>query len=202
MTIPKIKICGLTNMEDADFASQMGADILGVVLAENSPRRGTASLVRQLASRGFRVAGVYTSIDSIIEHISDETYVQIHFPHGESEIDFVKNKLRKKVISVIFPERETDFPKKAENLLKSGADMVLVDFGTVISVADENRIPDFSGKTIGVAGKIYIDNIRTALRFNPGFIDLSSRLEKYPGKKDHDRIRTFMEAFNSESATV
>lgn len=195
-------MCGMTNIEDAVYSSNLGADIIGVVMAENSPRKGSSSLIRQIASRNIVVAGVYTNMKAVIDNVSDETYVQLHFQHGEKEIEFVREELGKKTISVVFPGQESDYSVKADNLLVHGTDMVLVDFGSDISIAEKIGIRDFNGKRVGVAGRIYSDNIETALKFNPYFIDLSSRLESRPGKKDQVRIKKFMEVFKSETAPL
>lgn len=202
MPVPLIKVCGITNLEDAIYSSDHGADIIGVVLADESPRKGNSKLVSQLASRGMQVAGVYTNMDNIRSEASDESYIQLHFQHGPNEIKFVRESLGKKVISVVFPEKDRNYLNTASGYLEYGADMVLVDFGKGISFAEESGIPDFSGRKIGIAGKLYSDNIDMALKFKPYFIDLSSRLEKSPGSKDHARIRKFMEVFNSETAAL
>lgn len=200
--IPEIKICGITDPEDAYFASSLGASIIGVVLSEQSPRKGTPDLVRELAGKGFHVAAVYTDLNSVRVHSTDEEYVQIHFPHGKEAISYVKEVLEKRTISVVFPTGNTHFMEDAEARLKMGADLVLLDFGKDISSSDIGVLPDLKNKRIGLAGKISAENLATALKANPFFIDLSSRLEVYPGKKDHEKVKSFMEAVKLEATAL
>lgn len=202
MPTPMIKICGLTNVEDAVYSSEMGADILGVVMARSSPRMGNADLIRQLAARNYEVAGVYTDLESVKKEADLESYIQLHFPHGPEEIQFVREQLGKKVISVVLPDSETNIEKRVSSYLKNGADLVLIDFGREVTEEDAAEITDLSGSRVGVAGKISVKNVEAALKFKPYFIDLSSRLEKSPGVKDHGKIREFMEVFRTEAAAL
>lgn len=199
---PEIKICGITNLEDAEVASSSGASILGVVLAERSPRKGTPELVEELSSFGYHVAGVYTDLDSIKKEATDEEYIQLHFLHGSDEIEYVHGKLGKKTISVVFPEENKNYLVEARDKLLAGTDLVLADFGRSITEKDCREIPDLKGNRIGLAGKISIDNLQVAMSPNPYFLDLSSRLEAYPGKKDHEKVRRFMEVFRNEISAL
>lgn len=196
--VPEIKICGITNEEDARYAASSGASILGVILSNRSPRKGTVELVRELSVSGYSIAGVYTDFESVRKESSLEDFIQLHFVHGIDEIKFVRNELGKKVISVIFPEKDTDFMEDADEKLKNGADLVLLEYGREINSSDIEGLPDLTGKKIGLAGKISETNLSTVMRANPFFIDLSSKLEEYPGKKDHGKIKSFMEVFRLE----
>ncbi len=193
--VPLIKVCGLTNLEDAFIAKSAGVSIIGVILSDLSPRKGTPELVRKLSANGFKVAGVYTDLETAKQSSSFEDYIQLHFQHGKSEIDLVHNELGKRAISVVFPQKNEEFLKESHEKLSNGSDLVLIDYGREITEEDLDALPNFSEKKIGLAGKISIENIDQILKVNPFFIDLSSKLEEYPGKKDHRKIEQFMEVF-------
>lgn len=200
--IPEIKICGITNLEDAEASSSAGASIIGVVLSDRSPRKGTHELVGELSSSGFQVAGVYTDMDSVKNGATDEDYIQLHFLHGPDEIEYVHDRLGKKTISVVFPAENRNFLVEAQNKLLAGTDLVLADFGRSITGNDCRSIPNLSGRKIGLAGKISLENLQEVIKPNPYFLDLSSRLEAYPGKKDHEKVRKFMEVLRNEISAL
>lgn len=199
--IPKIKICGLTNLDDAEFSADAGAVLLGVVLSDKSPRKGNQELVKELSRKGYPVVGVYTEIETVEKLSSQEDFIQLHFPHNKSEIDFVHG-LKKKTISVVFPDKNPHFMKEATEYLEMGTDLVLIDFGREIVSADTETLSGIRERKIGLAGKISLENLPLVVELEPYFIDLSSKLEKYPGKKDHEKIRRFMEVFRNETAAV
>ncbi len=200
--IPKIKVCGITNLEDGKFAASAGASIIGVVLSDRSPRKGSPELVVELSRSGMSVAGVYTDMISAKRDATEEEFIQLHFPHGRKEIEHVHEQLGKRTISVVFPEKNAAFLSEAKEKLAEGTDLVLADFGRSITPEDQETIHDLEGYRIGLAGKIYSDNLQIVLKSNPYFIDLSSRLESYPGKKDHERLGEFMEAFRHEASAL
>ncbi len=199
---PEVKICGITNLEDAEVASSSGASIIGVVLSDRSPRKGTPALIGELSRHGYNVAGVYTDMDSLKREATDEDYIQLHFLHGSDEIEYVHDQLGKKTISVVFPGKSENFLVEAQDKLHDGTDMVLADFGRCITGKDCRVMPDLKGYRIGLAGKISIDNLQEVVKPNPYFLDLSSRLEAYPGKKDHEKVRKFMEVLRNEISAL
>ena len=199
---PFVKICGITSIEDGRVALDSGARILGVVLSTLSPRTGSQEVIRGLKDIGAEVAGVYTDLDSVRKSELNEDYVQLHFPHGIEEITFVRDHLKKRVISVVMPQYSNDPGTEALNLLRLGADYSLIDFGSDLSGVPASRKIDLSGMKTGVAGRISAGNISYALSLNPYFLDVSSRIEKYPGKKDHGKLIELMEMFRNESELV
>lgn len=200
--LPEVKMCGMTNLEDAEFALSQGASIVGVVLSDQSPRKGTPELVGSLSKKGYSVAGVYTEMSSVVENSTSEEYIQLHFSHGKEEIELVHDKLHKKVISVVFPQKSANLMKTMDQLLDYGSDLVLVDFGREITSEDIPLLSGISGKRIGIAGKLWLETLPVVVSLNPYFLDLSSRLEVYPGKKDHHKIAQFMEVLKHETAAV
>ncbi len=197
-----VKICGITNVEDGLYSVEKGADILGVVRSEKSPRKGTPELIDKLSSLGAQVAGVYTEMESVRNITSNEDYVQLHFPHGNDEITFVKEKLERKVISVVFAYGGKSPLEAALEKIGQGADLVLLEYGKKGWISHSKKIPAIGKRPIGIAGRVSLEDLRELMGYSPHFIDVSSSLEQYPGKKDHAKVREFMEVLRTEEATV
>ena len=184
------------------YAKAQGAHIIGVVRSDNSPRKGSAGLIDELSTLGLVVAGVYTEVESVKKIESQETYVQLHFPHGIHEISYVKEELGRKVISVVFAHNELSPIDAAMEKISQGADLVLLEYGKEGWAAYNHKIPELYGYPIGVAGKVSKENLGGLVRYSPYFIDISSSLEDAPGKKSHSKIKQFMEVLHAETAIV
>jgi phosphoribosylanthranilate isomerase len=173
---------------------EAGASMLGVILSDLSPRKGNPDLIRKLKEMEIKVAAVYTDMEHALKN-NNEDYAQLHFYNNSEQIDKIKESGRK-VISVI-NVNNCDNVKLAE-LIKGrvNADLILLESKEGISEKINIKTVTMN-KKIGLAGKIGKENIRGLLDLNPGFIDLSSSLESYPGKKDPMKIKEFfMEVSN------
>lgn len=183
-----MKICGITNIEDAMFAVSLGADYLGVILDESVARHGTQPLLADINGLGAETVGVYTSMKQIESSALNENIIQIHFPHEEDDVRKVKELSGKKVISVIQFSTADLVADQALKLLHSGSDFILVEKRDGIAKVS-TEIPSITGKArVGIAGKISPDNISGLLHYGVEFIDVSSSVEKSPGKKDHQKL--------------
>ncbi|PYB68321.1 phosphoribosylanthranilate isomerase [Thermoplasma sp. Kam2015] len=184
----KVKICGITNVEDAMMAYEAGADIIGFVFDQKSPRHADYEVLRQASRAGLTISAVYTDISSIYSSEMMEDYVQIHFPHDDSLIDYVHER-GGRVISVIRYGLE-DLSKIYADYKK--ADIIMVERKPKISEVIDSD--DFDGKKLGFAGGIDQNDVHMILRRNPLLIDVSSSLEYAPGRKDRHKIMDFFEA--------
>ena len=199
---PRVKICGITNTDDAVYSLEQGADIIGVIRSDLSPRMGSENLINEISSLGATVAGVYTEMENVRAIKSKEAYVQLHFPHGEKEINYVKEELGRKVISVVFANEEISPLNAGLEKVKLGADMVLLEYGRSAWDSVIEKVSDMKNLPIGVAGRVSASNLRKLLKYSPYFVDVSSSLEVIPGRKNHKKIHEFMEVIRSEGATV
>ncbi|MCL6014689.1 MAG: hypothetical protein M1323_03570, partial [Candidatus Thermoplasmatota archaeon] len=168
--------------------SDSGAAIIGVVLSDLSPRKGSMELVKELKEYGMNVASVYTDLETSLKYDSGEDYAQLHFPNSAQDMEKVREDGRK-IISVIDVDREV-IESDTMRERSHNADLVLLESrsGIVDKMSD---IEPFLNKKVGVAGKINIENLKKIMDYHPGFIDASSGLEAYPGKKDASKIRNF-----------
>lgn len=199
---PRVKICGITNTDDAVYSLEQGVDIIGVIRSDLSPRKGSENLINEISSLGATVAGVYTEMENVRAIKSKEAYVQLHFPHGEKEINYVKEELGRKVISVVFANEEISPLNAGLEKVKLGADMVLLEYGRSAWDSVIEKVSDMKNLPIGVAGRVSASNLRKLLKYSPYFVDVSSSLEVIPGRKNHKKIHEFMEVIRSEGATV
>jgi phosphoribosylanthranilate isomerase len=186
----KIKICGITRTEDADYSLKSGADFVGVILDPRVKRHGHRELIREIKQKhpSAMVVGVYTSMP---EYAGHEDYIQLHFSHSPEDIAFVKNVFHKKVISVI-DFNENHIQEKINSHIEAGAEYVLLEDRTGI----EKRKSELMGLTkikIGIAGKIDKDNVQSLLETNPELVDVSSSLEETVGKKSFTKIDEFFD---------
>lgn len=182
------KVCGITNFEDARIARDSGAAIIGVVLSDLSPRKGSRELVMELKEYGMKVASVYTDMETCLKYDSGEDYAQLHFPNTAQDMDRIREDGRK-IISVIDVDREVIESVTMKERTRK-ADLVLLESRSGISGKMQD-IRSFFDEKVGVAGKINPENIRKIIDYQPGFVDASSGLEVYPGKKDALKIRNF-----------
>lgn len=218
---PLIKICGITNVEDALYSYFFGADILGFIFAE-SKRKTNANAVRKIHSKLKEkcekelympmLVGVVTDR---VSSISKEAFnlfeegvldaVQYHgleFFESFNEEDFDKELDFCKYFAVRVGECEDI--KKIDRLLYEGEVRVLIDskvenvLGGSGKTIDNNLVSEIAKKTnLWISGGIGADNVRYIIeKFNPELIDLSSKVEKYPGKKDFDLIKSFFDNVN------
>ncbi len=195
-----VKICGVARMEDAVLANSLGADIIGVVLDPRFARHGTPELVSSIHSSGITVAGVYTSMDAILEDHGDEELVQMHFLHNKDDIGKVKEETGKRIISVLFRENGEGSAKMAEERYSAGADIVLIEQanGASSDIEGISRIQKIV--RTGVAGKISPDNVALVASTGPLMIDASSSIEAFPGTKDHGLLRSFFRNLEGDNA--
>jgi len=162
---PLVKVCGLTRQEDVDVAVEAGADMLGFIFAEASPRR-SESVLGVPADR----LSVAVFVGEPEERGAD--LVQL-YEHEEGRVRGREARLLRAgepVASVI------DLPWDADDPLHLQR-----------AVATEGRVM--------LAGKLGPDNVREAIRaVRPWAVDAASRLESAPGIKDHAKVREFVAA--------
>ena len=196
MTV-KIKICGLTNIEDALAAHRLGADALGFVLAE-SPRKVGAETVREIVNGLPPLAvtvGVFvnTPVKEIIR-IRDYCGLDILQLHGEVNEKDLEN-LGRRVIKVV----KMGGPDKA-GLNGYPKAMLLLDTyspdraGGTGRTFDWNEAVDIARqRPVILAGGLKPENAASAVNIvKPYAVDVSSGVEKEPGRKDHAKIEHFI----------
>ena len=196
----KIKICGITNIEDALFAAEAGADALGFVFYEKSPRYVSPETVDQIISMlppFVTTVGLFVNAGGeVIEttvRLSGINVIQLHGDETPEECGFAPHPVIKAVRvkdagSLAGVER---YPVSAL-LLDAWNDQ---QYGGTGESFDWQLVRNLTGKLpLVLAGGLNPDNVAEAIRVvAPYAVDVSSGVEISPGKKDHDKIRKFIQ---------
>ena len=196
MLIVKVKICGITNYEDAAAAAVTGADLLGFNFYPKSPRyiepQKAAEIIGNLPSF-IDTAGVFVNASE--RHIKETieqcqlNWIQLH---GDESPEFCHSfdSLNVKTIKALRVKEKKDI-RRAE---KYFTDAILLDAfhpekygGTGISF-DWNIIGHIN-KRVFLAGGINPDNAASAIELGVYGIDVCSGVESEPGKKDHGKMQ-------------
>ena len=195
----KVKICGITNLEDAQAAAEAGADALGFVFYPDSPRfidPGNARAIIAKLPVFITSVGVFVDeSEDLIRRIIREGGIQILQFHG-SESPVLCTRFREKVIKAIRIKDE----ESISEMQMYDVDTFLLD--TYLDCAKGGTGKTFNWKYAEMAkknGRIILSgglnpsNIGNAVRkLKPYGVDVSSGVEISPGKKDHVKIREFV----------
>ncbi len=200
MLIVKVKICGITNYEDAAAAVDLGADLLGFNFYPKSPRFITSKKAAEIISKlpGFMdIVGVFVnaSFEQIREtmDLCQLNWVQLH---GDESPQFCQLflSLNVKTMKALRVKDRNDI-QQAENYF---TDAILLDafnpekYGGTGLTFDWNIVGHI-GKRIFLAGGINPDNATEAIKLGVYGIDVCSGIEAKPGKKDHKKMRKLFE---------
>jgi len=200
MLIVKVKICGITNIDDALAAMDMGADLLGFNFYPKSPRYVTPETAEGIINKlpGFiDTAGVFVnaSVEQIheINAVCNLDWVQLH---GDEDPEFCRSLLSHsvKTMKAIRVKDQADI-ERAEDFF---TDALLLDafdpdkYGGTGLTFDWNIIGHI-GKRVFLAGGINPDNAEDAVKLGVYGIDVCSGIEAEPGKKDHGKMKTLFD---------
>ncbi len=193
-----IKICGITNMEDALEAASMGVDALGFVFAP-SPRRIAPSIAREICrslSRLILKVGVFVNQDfSEVEKIAIECGLTALQFHGDESPEYCQ-RVSLPIIKALrikgfesLKEMER-FPQTA--LLLDTFSPVQAD-GTGISFPWEIALKAKEMRNFILSGGLNPGNVGEAIQYvKPFGVDVSSGVESRPGKKDLFKMTEFV----------
>lgn len=203
----KVKICGITNAEDARAAADAGADFLGFVFAE-SPRKvgisAVADMVKDLPSHVTTV-GVFAGQDAdTIVDIMKKTGLDCAqvYDHTGCDMEPVAKAIGcRRMIRAFNVQSEDDVKAMESDAGKCDCAGFLMDGwtngrsgGTGVTFDWDLAARAVScGKSIILAGGLNPSNVSEAVvRVHPSVVDVSSGVEASPGKKDHEKIREFI----------
>jgi phosphoribosylanthranilate isomerase len=210
----KLKVCGITELEDARYLAGAGADYLGFVQHEDSPRYAPPSLASDIIEwvHGPKPVGVFVNDGAAdINAAVDEAGFELAQLHGQ-EPPHVVEQVNCPVIKAIHVRNDAS-PEQLRTLFEryeDTADYFLLDthnssvWGGTGESFNWRLARDFSDDyPLFLAGGIDADNVRRAVEtMRPYAVDLSSSLEDAPGEKSFAKIDTFMEAFRQLNADL
>ena len=182
----KIKICGITNSEDAAFCDELGADFVGFIFVKESPRFIQPKLVANIESAAKRVGVFRDEAAEEIERVARVARLDVVQLHGSEDEDFV----RRIELPVIKAFRVSD----ALPAVETAAEWVMFDSGGGTGrVFDWKLLDGYQGKPFFLAGGITPANVAEAMTTQPYAIDVASGVESVPGVKDFVKLKMLFE---------
>ena len=198
----KIKICGITNVEDARFAVEMGADALGFIFYKKSPRAMAPERVRDIVSElppFVTAVGVFVNERrETIERIADVAGLGTLQLHGDERPKFCKD-FSRPVVRVLRIGEKLE-AEEIEPYAEAGVKTFLLDKAKEGFYGGTGETFDWSAasfaKSFGrviLSGGMTPDNVRKGITsVSPYAVDTSSGVEGEPGKKDHAKLKAFI----------
>jgi phosphoribosylanthranilate isomerase len=198
----QIKICGITNIEDAMAVADAGADALGFVFHPASPRYVTPGRAREIIGSlppALCTVGVFVNLSAPevlqIAELCGLDFIQLH---GSETRQYCRSFPRERLIKALSFRSEDEFAIMADYPVRA----FLVDahdpvrFGGTGKTCDWNVAHKAAARhPLILAGGLGTKNILAALEaVRPLAVDLSSGVESAPGKKDHEKIRAVIDS--------
>ncbi len=204
----RIKICGITNLDDARAAAQAGADALGFVFCADSPRvvapQVVAEITRALPQRVLRVGVFRDAAPTTILHLVSACGLDAVQLHGEESPEFCDAlapfpvwKAFRMANRDVLPQLAAYRNVTAAWLLDSCVAGQAGGTGATFNwdLAIEAR--QFAHPIV-LAGGLTPENVAEAVRrVRPAAVDVASGVEASPGRKDVDKVRRFIAAVRS-----
>jgi phosphoribosylanthranilate isomerase len=199
-----VKICGITNLEDALDALDAGADALGFNFYRPSPRYIEPSAAREIIEQlpaDLLTVGVFVNeaTPEAVREIADHAGVGAMQFHGDESPEFCRSFHRRHVIKVLAIGPEFD----PEAALRYEVDAFMADAFDRKAWGGTGRKIDWTmARTLRelvpklfLAGGLSPENVEEAIAaVEPYAVDACSALEASPGKKDRERVRAFVRA--------
>lgn len=182
---PWIKICGITNLADAELAIALGASAIGLIFAP-SKREVTiaqaADLIRPLRGR-VEVVGVFKELQSVraVHEAVGLDRAQIHVP-GDPGVG----------LPILRALRPADLAKAGE---VPARDWILIDGSEGRGLTFDWKLARAVTRPFVLAGGLTPENVAEAIRVTrPGGVDVTSGVELVPGRKDPAKLARFITA--------
>ncbi len=202
----KVKICGVTNSQDALWAANLGADYIGLNFYPHSPRKISPKHANEIAAQippFVTTVGVFvdedaTTIAKLVKTIPLKA-VQLH---GNESADFCRaiKELGVKIIKVVRIQKALEI-SELEPFLEV-ADFFLFDHFSEEAVGGTGQFFDWSwinaaaglSKPWFLAGGLTPQNVAHAIKeTHPPAVDVCSGVERLPTRKDYEAMKTFIQ---------
>lgn len=198
----RIKICGITNVDDALAAAAAGADAIGLVFYPGSPRAVTIAIARDVCEvlpPFVAAVGLFVDAESaLIREVLSTVPLDLLQFHGVETAETCVQ-FDRPYIKALRMRDDVDLLDEA--LQFSGARGLLLDTyragvaGGTGETFDWQRIPAAMRSRIVLAGGLNPDNVGAAVRqIRPYAVDVSGGVESAPGRKDASKIEQFVAA--------
>ena len=208
----RVKVCGITRLQDAELAVELGAWAIGFILWPGSKRAADPDVAAGIAAtlrRRVEPVGVFVnaSLDEIASSVDvlGLTHVQLHGDEGPAFCAEVARRTGAKVIKAIRVSSASDF----QDLERFHTDFHLLDtakrgaFGGTGQTWDWALAARRKRKTpVILSGGLTPENVAAGIAaVDPFAVDVASGVEASPGIKDPDKLAAFMAAVPTEVRT-
>jgi phosphoribosylanthranilate isomerase len=195
----RVKICGITNLDDAIMAVEAGADALGFVFFEGSSRYISpeqASVIIHELPPFVKSVGLFVNEElKAVNIIADQCGLDIIQLHGDESPLFC-NSVKRRVVKAFRVKDESSLNKIAEYEVAA----ILLDAwspiahgGTGTTFNWEIAAKAAASNCIILAGGLTPENVEEAIKVvKPYAVDVSSGVESSPGKKSSDKLKDFI----------
>ncbi len=197
----EIKICGITNLEDASIAAACGVNALGFIFYEKSPRHVTPEKAREIIKR---LPDEITKVGVFVNHDAQQVQRTVEFCgldlvqlHGDESPEYCLQFPSFRLIKGIAPRGKDDLRRMrsyqvrailvdAYDPLRRGGTGRRSDWGLALKVKETHPLI--------LAGGLSIDTIQEAIdTVAPDAVDVNSGVESAPGKKDHHKVKAIID---------
>jgi phosphoribosylanthranilate isomerase len=205
----RIKICGITNLEDALLAAELGADALGFIFYPKSPRKVAPETAREIiAQLPPFVASVGVFVDEaagIVQELAAKVGLDWVQLHGQESPEYCRS-LGRRVIKA-FRIKDEQSVMELEPY-RDAVRAFLLDTFKKGQVGGTGEVFDWQlarkaklyGRII-LAGGLTAENVAQAIAIaHPQAVDAASGTEAEPGRKDPEKLRAFFKAVRSVSS--
>lgn len=204
-----VKICGITSAADGLAAAEAGADAIGLMFYEGSPRniaiKTASEIVRQLPPFVIKVGVFVNAPEELVLRAIGECGLNIVQFHGEESPEYCG--LFPVMTLKAFRIRDTDSLTRLPDY-KTDAWLLDAHVAGKPGGTGEKFNWDLAiqaqklGRPIFLAGGLTPENVADAVRrVHPYAVDVSSGVEISPGKKDHAKVRAFVQAAKAAQAS-
>ncbi len=199
----RIKICGITNLEDALLAANLGADALGFIFFAKSPRRvapeTARQIIRQLPPFVVSVGVFVDEAAATVRDLADRVGLDWVQLHGAESPEYCRS-LGRRVIKGFRIQDEDSLAELAA--FRGQVQALLLDTYKKGQTGGTGETFDWEmarqARTYGpivLAGGLTPANVARAIEIaQPQAVDVASGVEAAPGKKDPEKLRAFFEA--------
>lgn len=201
----RVKICGITRVEDALSAVEHGTDAIGLVFYASSPRYVTIAQAAEISASlppfvsvvALFVNPTQQEVNAVLNNVKIDL---LQFHGDESAAECAQYGLP--YLKAIRVKSDTNLIQYAQTYMSAKA--LLLDthsdaaFGGTGQVFDWNLIPKQMPKPIILAGGLTPDNVKEAIQqVQPYAVDVSGGVEQAKGIKDSTKIAAFMDAIST-----
>jgi phosphoribosylanthranilate isomerase len=200
-----VKICGITNIDDATVAAEAGADALGLMFYEPSPRhitiKAASDVAKKLPPFVIKVGVFVNAAEDLVMRAIGECGLNIVQFHGDESPEYCSQfpmmtikafRVRDEESLKVLPDYPTDaWLLDAYVAGKQGGTGEKFNWDLAVQAQK-------LGKPIFLAGGLTPENVADAVsKVHPYAVDVSSGVEATPGKKDHEKVRSFIKSAKS-----